>query len=201
VTPGAAPVDVHGLKPFATGLRNSVALAVLPAGDLLAAVNARDYIDHADPSLSDEDLPHDTFDRVEEGADYGWPYCYDQNVASPEYRTFSCAPKHHPTLLLPPHAAPLGMLLYRGGTLPGLAGRAVIAFHGYRDRGHRLVALPVDAHGIPTGKLQDVVGDWGAVSGKHPQGAPVSLFEQEDGSILITEDHNGTLLRLARAGG
>jgi glucose/arabinose dehydrogenase len=30
------------------------------------------------------------------------------------------------------------------------------------------------------------------------RGTPVAVFEKGDGSILITEDHNGTLLRLAR---
>ncbi len=85
-----------------------------------------------------------------------------------------------------------------GQTLPGLSGSLVLALHGYRAQGHRLVAMPIDAHGLPTGPLQDVVSGWDVAKGDHPQGAPVSLFEQVDGSILITEDHNGTLLRLAR---
>jgi glucose/arabinose dehydrogenase len=199
VVPGDAPIDAGTVTPYARGLRNSMALAVLPSGAVVAGVNARDYIDQADPALSDEALPHDTFDRVEQGADYGWPYCYDANIPSPEYPHFDCAAKHAPTLLLPPHAAPLGMILYGSDKFPALRGKAVIAFHGYRSDGHRIVALPLDAHGVPTGPLMDVVSDWDVLKGKHPQGAPVGIVEQADGSILIAEDHNGTLLRLAHS--
>jgi glucose/arabinose dehydrogenase len=199
VPPSASPIDASTLSPYARGLRNSMALAVLPSGELIAAVNARDFIDRADASLSDEDLPHDTYDRVEQGADYGWPYCYDDNVPSPEYPHFDCTSKHKPTLLLPAHAAPLGMLYYHGDALPALKGELIIGLHGYRAQGHRLVALAVDEHGVPTAPPSDVISGWGAAKGKHPQGAPVAVFETADGSVLVTEDHNGTLLRLARS--
>lgn len=198
VTPGEAPIDARQVTPFARGLRNSMALAVLPSGALIAAVNARDAIDQADPSLSDEDLPHDTFDRIEEAADYGWPYCWDENRSSPEYPHFNCAAKRKPTMFLPAHAAPLGMIVYRGKMLPGIDGKAIIGLHGYRSQGHRLVALPIDAQGNPSGPIEDLISGWDAKKGDHPQGAPVGLFELPDGSILITEDHNGTLLRLSQ---
>ena len=76
----------------------------------------------------------------------------------------------------------------------------MIALHGYRAQGHRLIALPIDEEGRPTGPLKDLVRGWELVPGDHPQGAPVAVFAQGDGSILVTEDHNGTLLRLARSG-
>jgi glucose/arabinose dehydrogenase len=196
--PSASPIDASAISPYARGLRNSMALAVLPSGDLVAAVNARDAIDAADPSLSDETLPHDTYDRVQQGADYGWPYCYDDDAPSPEYPHFGCAEKHKPTLLLPAHAAPLGMLYYHGDALSALNGELVIGLHGYRATGHRLVALPVDDHGIPTAPPSDVIWGWEGAKDDHPRGTPVAVFEEGDGSILITEDHNGTLLRLAR---
>lgn len=199
VMPGSAPVDARTVAPYVRGLRNTMALTVLASGKVIAGVNARDAINKADPSLSDADLPHDTFDRLDEGADYGWPYCYDNDVPSPEYPHFDCATKHQPTMLLPPHAAPLGMLIYHGKTLPGLDGLAIMTLHGYRALGHKLVALAIDSDGMPKGPLQDVVSDWLVVKGSHPQGAPVSIDEQDDGSILVTEDHNGTLLRLARS--
>lgn len=198
IAPSSAPVDVHGIVPYASGLRNSMALAITPSGRLVAAVNARDNIEQVDASLSDEDLPHDTFDRIEEGADYGWPYCFDAGRPSPEYKEADCRQKHLPTMLLPPHAAPLGMLLYRSARLAGLKHQLVIGFHGYRALGHRLVALAIDNDGKPLGPLRDIVWGWDDVEGNHPQGTPVSVFEQADGSILITEDHNGTLLRLSR---
>jgi glucose/arabinose dehydrogenase len=196
ITPGPQPVDAQTVKPYATGLRNSMALVLLPSGKLLAANNARDYINRTDPSLPDEDLPHEPVDVIEPGADYGWPYCYDDQRPSPEYPKFDCSGKHRPDLLLPAHAAPLGALLYRGNTLPGLDGRLLIGFHGYRANGHRLVSLALD-HDRPLGPPQAVVSGWNYADGVQPQGAPVSLWELDDGSVLISEDHNGTLLRLA----
>lgn len=201
IVPGDQPVDAQTVKPYATGLRNSMALVLLPGGRLLAINNARDYINRADASLSDEELPHEPVDLVAAGADYGWPYCYDEQRPSPEYPGFDCSGKRKPGLLLPAHAAPLGALLYHGKALPGLDGRLLIGFHGYRANGHRLVSLALDADGKPAGPPQDVVAGWDYAQGEHPQGAPVGLWELGDGSVLFTEDHNGTLLRLAPAAG
>lgn len=92
------------------------------------------------------------------------------------------------------------MIIYGSDKFPALRGQAVIAFHGYRSEGRRLVALALDVHRLPSSQLTDLISDWDAAKGQHPQGAPVGVFEQADGSILITEDHNGTLLRLARSG-
>jgi glucose/arabinose dehydrogenase len=89
------------------------------------------------------------------------------------------------------------MLLYRGAGLPGLEKHLLIGFHGYRARGHRIVSLALDGQGLPAGEPQDVVSGWGYAEGQHPQGSPVGLWQLDDGSVLITEDHNGTLLRLA----
>jgi glucose/arabinose dehydrogenase len=195
--PGAAAADARTLKPYASGLRNSMALAVTPSGQLLAATNARDYINLADPALSDAELPHEPLNLVQAGADYGWPYCYDENRPSPEYPGWDCRNKQPPTFLLPAHAAPLGMLLYRGKQSGGLDGRLLIAYHGYRAAGHRIVSLALDGQGHPLGQPEEVVAGWEYAASRHPQGAPVALCELDDGSVLISEDHNGSLLRLA----
>ena len=186
------------LPPYARGLRNSMAMAVLPNGKLAVAVNSRDGINHADPKLSDAELPHDLLIVLQPGGDYGWPYCYDQRVPAPEYPGFDCAARLAPDLLLPAHAAPLGMLLYHGDRLPGLAGKLVIGYHGYRATGHRIVAVALDEHQRPTGTPGELVTDWHQRDGSHPQGSPVGLVEMSDGSVLIAEDHSGTLLRLSR---
>ncbi len=186
------------LPPYARGLRNSMAMALLPDGKLAVAVNSRDGINHADLSLSDATLPHDLLVALQPGGDYGWPYCYDQRVASPEYAGFDCAAKLGPDVLLPAHSAPLGMLLYRGDRLPGLAGKLVIGYHGYRATGHRIVAVGLGADGRPAGEPVELVRDWEQRDGSHPQGSPVGLVEADDGSVLIAEDHSGTLLRLGR---
>ena len=196
--PRATTWHANEQPPYARGLRNSMAMAVLANGRLAVAVNSRDGINHADPALSDAELPHDLLIVLQQGGDYGWPYCYDQRVPSPEYRGFDCAAKLAPDLLLPAHAAPLGMLLYKGDRLPGLAGKLIVGYHGYRATGHRLVAVALDKDQRPTGTPTELVTDWEQRDGSHPQGSPVGLVEMGDGSVLIAEDHSGALLRLSR---
>jgi len=191
------PLDARTMQVHARGLRNSMALALTPNGRLIAATNSRDNINLADPKLSDAALPHDTLSWVLAGADYGWPYCFDKLRSSPEYPDFDCSKKTAPSRLLPPHAAPLGMLIYSGKSMPGLAGRLIIGYHGYRATGHKLVSLALNAAYQPVAEPQDLVSGWNFLAGKHPMGAPVALAVLDDGSIVITEDRNGTLLRLA----
>ena len=187
------------LELFATGIRNALAMVQLPNGALLAASNGRDNIDAADPRLSDELLPHDLLLKVDPGSRHGWPYCFDLDRPSPEFPRANCAAFARPLVLLPPHAAPLSMLLYRGKLGVGPGAKLVIAFHGYRAAGHRIVAFAADSNGMPTGSPVDLVWGWTALPNVRPQGAPVAMLALADGSILVLEDHNGSLLRLAAA--
>jgi len=191
------PPNRQGPQVYALGIRNALALLQLPNGVLLAASNGRDNIDQADARLSDEKLPHDLLLTVTPGRQFGWPYCFDLGRPSPEYPRAQCSKFANPTMLLPPHAAPLSMLLYRGNLIPGLKGKLVLAYHGYRSTGHRIVGLAINAKGSPAGAPFDLVWGWNAVRNVRPQGAPVAMLELADGSILILEDHHGTLLRLA----
>jgi glucose/arabinose dehydrogenase len=194
-----AAVDARKAQVVAIGLRNSMAMAFTPQGALLAAGNARDHINKANPKLSDAELPHEPLVRVVHGADYGWPYCFDNLRASPEYPRFDCRRKRAPERLLPPHAAPLGAAVARGGIL-GPGDRLLLAFHGYRPAGHRIVALRLDGAGRTVGDLVDVVAGW-EPNADHPRGAPVGIAIASDGSIFIAEDRNGTLLRVSRVRG
>jgi glucose/arabinose dehydrogenase len=134
---------------------------------------------------------------VTQGSRHGWPYCFDLGRPAPEYPRANCRQYARPAMLFPPHAAPLAMLAYRGSSLAAAKGRLVVAYHGYRAAGHRIVAFATNARGLPVGPSIDLVSGWTAARGVRPQGAPVAMIEAADGSILILEDHNGTLLRLA----
>ena len=192
------PASGKTAEVYALGIRNALALTQLPNGMLLAASNGRDNIDAIDPRLSDQSLPHDMLLYVAARSRFGWPYCFDLGRPSPEYPGATCAKYAKPALLLPPHAAPLSMLVYRGKALPKLDRKLVIAYHGYRAKGHRIVALSLGAKGVPRGVPIDLVWGWQAAANIRPQGAPAAMLELGDGSILILEDHNGTLLRLAK---
>ena len=196
---------VHGWEPtpryVAHGLRNSVALVAHRTGTILQGENGTD--------LSDPELPHEELNLIEEGRHYGWPYCYDRSERDVRWAhaTFSCDrsanPSYAPPLvLLPGHGAPLGMRYYGEGplaaSLPGTSESLLIALHGYRALGHRVLALPVDARGVPdpASELVEVIAGWDA-SETGPRGSPVDMTVARDGSVWLAEDTNGTILRLA----
>jgi len=187
-------------KVEADGLRNSLALALHRAsGNLWQAENSRDGINKRDPKLNDNLLPHDELNLVVAGRNYGWPYCYDNKLPSPEFPSHDCKGTTAPVLLLPPHAAPLGMAIDNDAKLPApYTGHMLIGYHGYRKTGHRVVALKLDARGMPAGEPVDLISGWDAGGEGKPLGAPVEVRIAPDGAIFITEDRNRTILRLIK---
>jgi glucose/arabinose dehydrogenase len=182
---------------LAHGLRNSVALVAHGSGTILQGENGSDF--------READRPHEELNVVEAGRHYGWPYCYEREERDPEWAhsSFACDPRRNPTyapphLLLPAHGAPLGMMYYEGARLPELAGELLIALHGHRDGGHRVLALDVDARGVPAAdaQLREVIAGWDP-SESGPRGAPVDMTTASDGSVWLVEDTNGTVLRLS----
>jgi glucose/arabinose dehydrogenase len=181
---------------IAHGLRNSVALASHASGTLLQGENAVDFPEDGRPS---EEL-----NVLREGQHYGWPYCYDMHGRDERWAhaTFACDatnPTYAPPLmLLPAHGAPLGMVYYEG-PLTALQHRLLISLHGYRPLGHRVIALRVNAEGLPNPSeaAEDIIAGWDA-SDTHPKGTPVAMTVARDGSLWLVEDNNGTVLRLSR---
>ena len=179
---------------FASGLRNSMAILVHRSGTVIAAENSRDAINDADPTLDDAKLPHDELNVITSGSTYGWPYCFDKQRNAPEFPSYDCSKTVAPTVLLPAHSAPLGATYWRRNAAPELL---VIALHGYRDTGHRLVAFNVDSSGRPVGASIELVrwkGD-GAADDEIP--GPVGLSVSSSGSLLISDDRRGKLLTLS----
>lgn len=187
---------------YASGLRNSMALAFQANSDILwQAENSRDAIQRAMPELkNDNDLPHDELNRVVQDGHYGWPFCFDNNRNSPEYPRADCTASVAPVRLLPAHAAPLGMVFYEGLAFPAAFRHGlIIAYHGYREHGHRIVVLTADTDGAPLGKEIDLVKNWGARNGQ-AMGAPVDIKLGADGALYLAEDRNGTILTVRYVG-
>ena len=184
---------------YATGLRNSVALAIDPRDSTLwQGENGRDAINVARGSdAPDEDTPHDALNHVHAGGRYGWPYCYDAGLASPEFPAADCSRYDHPAALLPAHSAPLGMVFYRNDKLPPPWNDVlVIGLHGYRRNGHRIVAIPWGPHPDPAAALLPLIAGWDGAAGIAPMGTPVDIKADAKGDLWVTEDRNGTLLRI-----
>jgi len=202
---------------FAKGLRNSLALARHSSGTLVQAENSIDY--------DSDTRPFEELNQLVAGGHYGWPYCYDNATPAPVWAgqtAVPCASAKRPWSLLPPHAAPLGMLYYDGAMFPSLQGRLLISLHGYRATGARIVAFDVGANGLPpvrTGarypayaaggavtqrsypgsaaESRVLTPGWDAKPGVRPMGTPVGLAVAQDGALWVAEDKNATVLRIA----
>ena len=182
---------------YAKGLRNSIALTWdKKRSVLLQGENGRDAINKYNPEISTSEFPHEELNVVEKGKHYGWPYCYDDNKANPEWTNVNCSRFEKPYIFLPPHSAPLALHYYEGSLFPSwYRGRLLATLHGYEPKGHRLVAFKRDDRGLPTGIAQSVIYGWDT-KGDQKYGSPVGLTELPDGSLMIVEDTNQKVLRL-----
>lgn len=183
---------LQSLKPFARGLRNSVALAFVPGPNvLLQGENSIDY--------ADETAPPEELNVLREGMHYGWPYCVGERKPARGYEgRFDCAKTEPVAMLWPAHAAPLNMIAVPAGATNPFAGQLVVAWHGYRAGGHRVVSFKLDVQGKPSGAAQAWIGGWTAAPGVRPLGAPTGLAIDSAGRLLVVEDRHRTLLMLVR---
>ncbi len=176
--------------PYARGLRNSLALAWVPqAGALLQGENSIDYPDAAQPA---EEL-----NLLQPGSDHGWPACVARRQPARGYEgRADCAATRAPLALWPAHAAPLQMLLAPASSPAPWAGQLLVAWHGPRASGHRVVAQALNARGQPQGAPRDLLSGWQARAGVQPQGAPTGIHLDSLGRLWVVEDRHRSLLLL-----
>ncbi|WP_058641854.1 PQQ-dependent sugar dehydrogenase [Pseudacidovorax intermedius] len=188
---------VQRFAPFATGLRNSMALAVLPAtagateGRVLQGENSIDY--------RDAQSPPEELNLLQRGRFYGWPYCVGPRKNAQGYEgRFDCSKSEAPLALWPAHAAPLQML--PGPAKTPFAGQLLVAWRGPQASGHRVVGFKLDPKtGLPAGPAIDWLAGWHAKDGVRPMGRPTGLTVDRAGRLLVVEDFNRTVLMLLPA--
>jgi glucose/arabinose dehydrogenase len=197
------PEGHESLRPFATGIRNGVGLAVDPeTGQLWTSTNERDDLG--------DDLVPDYITRVKEGGFYGWPWYYLGNHEDPRLageRPDLAGEAIVPDVLLQSHSASLEMVFYTATS--GAAafpaeyhGNAFAAFHGSWNRsvrtGYKVVRVRIN-HGVPTGEYDDFLTGF-VINDGRVWGRPVGVAVAHDGALLVTEDGNGTVWRVAYVG-
>ena len=210
-------------KRYATGMRQPVALA-WNAGHLFAVMNSRDSLDTLWP---DPFTPEDNAERVtepmfqvDEGANFGWPYCYHdfvQNklVLAPEYcgdgKIVGRCEGMSPVLVpFPAHWAPVDLMFYTGTQFPQkYRGGAFIAFHGSHNRrpleqaGYNITFQPFNG-AKPSGKYEVFAdgfrGDKPTMSPADATARPNGVAQGPDGSLYFTETVNGKVWRVIYAG-
>jgi glucose/arabinose dehydrogenase len=209
-TLGRAGQSLSDGRRVGTGLRNPMAIALSATGQLFAAVNGRDQLGE-NWGYSNEDnaeKPAEEFVRVEDGSDFGWPYCYydptiKKKVLAPEYggdgrQVGRCSAKKDPEIGFPAHWAPMSVAFYNGAMFPaGYRGGAFLAFHGSWNReplpqqGFRVVFAPFRG-----GKAVGTWTDFAVPTGNPIAIRPMGLAVGPDGSLYIGADQNGKIWRV-----
>ena len=187
-------------KVYAWGIRNAVGIAFRPGShELWMSTNERDEIG--------EDLPPDYISSVRPGGFYGWPWFYIGNHVDPHHKG-----KHPeladkvivPDVLVEAHSATLNLCFYTGDQFPAkYKGDIFAAFHGSWNRakrtGYKVVRVLFDhSTGKPRGEYEDFVTGFVTPNG-NVWGRPVGITVAKDGSLLFSEDGNGTIWRVSYA--
>ena len=187
-------------KNFATGIRNCVGLALQPQSEnLWCTTNERDRLG--------DDLVPDYTTRVKEGGFYGWPWYYIGDHEDPRHAGERSDLKGHvliPDVLYQSHSAPLYMAFYtatKGGAMfpKEYSGDGFVTMHGSWNRtlrtGHKIVRVRMK-NGIPTGEYEDFLTGF-IIDDDHVWGRPVGVVVAGDGSLLISDDGNDVIYRVA----
>ena len=187
---------------FASGLRNTIGFDWSPGtGELFGMDNGIDWLGDDEQS---EELNH-----IEQGKQYGWPYVFGQGKLNPqgeppgevsavEWARLS----QEPVLMYAAHSAPMQMVFYTSGQFPAeYRGDAFVALHGSWNRrtpsGYEVVRIrfqngtPVKIEPFLTGFLTSNNGQSGVI------GRPVGLAVARDGALLVSDDANGVIYRIA----
>ena len=197
--------DGSSRKIFATGLRNTIGYAFQPGSGALFGM------DHGIDWLGDNDQ-HEELNRIVEGNGYGWPYIYADAKRNPQDEPPAGismeawdARSAEPLGLYTPHAAPMQMAFYTGTQFPAqYRGDAFVAMRGSWNRrlpsGYEITRIhfengrPVRFEPFVTGFLMREGERWGYL------GRLAGLAQARDGSLLVSDDDNGVIYRIAYTG-
>jgi glucose/arabinose dehydrogenase len=196
-----ANLDGSGLAPFARGLRNTIGF------DWHPQTHAMFGMDHGVDWRGD-DRPREELNELVAGAHYGWPYCIENKSPDPYYRESTpgttkekfCSTSIAPVLLTTAHSAPIEFRFYAAAMFPpDYKGDAFVAMHGSWNRrpasGYKVLRVKVE-NGKPA-RFEDFITGFLNPAGDSVFGRPAGLAVQNDGSLLVSDDMNGVIYRVA----
>jgi glucose/arabinose dehydrogenase len=158
--------------------------------------------------------------RVDEGSNFGWPYCYHdwqqgKRVQMPEYggdgkKVGDCGKYPPPVAAFPGHWAPGALMFYSGAQFPAkYRGGAFIAFQGSWNRapepmgGYNVVFQPMS--GAKAAANYEIFADGFAgvkplMKREEAKARPAGLAQANDGSIYISDLVKGRIWRVVYRG-
>ena len=189
---------------FASGLRNMIGFDWHPGtGELWGMDNGIDF-------LGDEVQPEE-LNRIEKGRQYGWPHVWGDGGVNPQSTPPGEITKEQWKALSTPmvmgyaaHAAPMQMLFYKGSAFPAeYRGDAFVTMRGSWNRkpasGYEIVRIRF-ADGKPQ-RFEPFVTGFLTDGGMTHIARPMGLAMAKDGSLLMGDDANGVIYRIAYEGG
>lgn len=193
--------DGSSRSTWAEGLRNTIGFGWHPTtGELWAMDMGSDW--------RGDDTPPDELNRIERSGHYGWPWCYadrqiDRHFSQPppgQTREEFCGMTKPSVLNYQAHSSPLAMVFQTDARWPATyRNDAFIAMHGSWNRdqptGYKVVRLRF-SEGQPAG-FEDFITGWLSADGNTRYGRPTGLAFAADGSMLISDDENGVIYRVA----
>ena len=181
--------DGSDVRVYADGLRNAVGLE-WALGSLYATENGVDHLG--------VDSPDERLYKIEAGAHYAWPYCYEKNGEvfpdnSQEWETpISCEEAPRSVATFPPRSAPLG-LTYFEKAHPLLQNSFLVSLHGSFNvdvgRGYELVRA------LPNGETETFMRGFLNEAGERVA-RPVDVLQHDENSFFLTDDHGGRVFYL-----
>lgn len=184
---------------FARGLRNTIGFGWHPQTQQLWGMdNGSDW--------RGNELPPEELNLIEEANDYGWPYCFGDEMPDPvisdppgQTKAEYCAGTTGPVLTWQAHEAPIGLTFYDGTAFPAeYSGDAFAAMHGSWNRipatGYSVVRIDF-VDGVPV-SINDFVSGFLAPDGLSTFGRPAGITTHTDGNLLFSDDTNGVIYRV-----
>ncbi len=179
---------------FVRGVRNAVGLAFHPRSNTLF------FTDNGADGLGDDAPPDELNHAPTKGLHFGYPWYGGGRVRTPQFRT-QTPPSNlrFPVHAFGAHVAALGLHFYRGSMFPpGFQGDAFVAQHGSWNRskrvGYRVMRVHFKGGNKPL-KATPFAHGW--LRKEASYGRPVDVVEWVDGSLLVSDDQNGVIYRIA----
>ncbi len=199
----AASIDGKQRSIYASGLRNTIGIDWHPrTGELWG-------MDHGLDTLGD-DVQAEELNKLELGKQYGWPHVYGAGGINPQTTPVGDITKEQWKARSEPmalgytaHAAPMQFVFYTGSAFPAaFQGDAFVTMRGSWNRakpsGYEIVRVRF-ADGRATA-IEPFVTGFLSDGGKTHFARPVGLAQAKDGSLLMADDANGVLYRIAYTG-
>ena len=199
-----ASLDGKTRQVWASGLRNTIGFGWHPAtGELWGWDQGIDWLGN--------DLQREEVNKIERGKRYGWPYVFENGQRNPQDEPPGgltaaqwAAASTNPVLMHVAHSAGIQWAFHPGGGFgPDVGGDAFVALRGSWNRkpasGYELVRIRFDGQGQAQ-RVESFVSGFISRDGNSHYGRLAGVAVMRDGSLLFSDDANGTLYRVTYDG-